>query len=227
MYSPIKPSRLYKQIVEQIEKLILEGVLDTGSKLPSERELGEQFGVSRTVIREAIKALHEKGLVIVQPGRGTFITGDSSTAMRHSLDMMVKYSQDGGLEDLFLIRNILEPEIAAIAAVKATQDDIQRLEQALQTMDETLDDGEKFIEADQQFHYQLAVATQNTFIPVLINAFVDYLQKQRSRIFDVEGGPARGQQHHRNILKAVSERDPDGARNAMRAHMKQIREDIM
>ena len=112
MYTPLKASSLYEQIVEQIEKHILEGSLIPGTKLPSERELGEQFAVSRTVVREAIKALREKGLVAVQPGRGTFVVGDSTTAMRRSLDMLVKLNKQSDLEDLVVVRAILEPEIA-------------------------------------------------------------------------------------------------------------------
>ncbi|HXV97259.1 MAG TPA: GntR family transcriptional regulator, partial [Anaerolineae bacterium] len=89
MYSTIYSSRLYEQITEQIQKLVMDGSLRPGDKLPPERELAERFGVSRTAVREAVKALREKGLVEIQPGRGTFIINDASEAMRGSLGLIV------------------------------------------------------------------------------------------------------------------------------------------
>lgn len=169
--------------------------------------------------------MREKGLVAVQPGRGTFVVGDSTSAMRRSLDMLVKHSKRSDLDDLVVVRAILEPEIAAIAAKRATEDDIANLEQAIQVMDEAMDDADRFIDADQSFHHELAIATQNFLIPALNDTIVDYLWAQRKRISLVEGGPQRGQRHHKRILAAVRERDPEAAREAMRAHMQQVRED--
>src|SRR5207245_5188617 len=90
VYKAVRTSRLYEQIVQQIEESILKGTLKTGDQLPAERELAEQFGVSRTAVREAIKALSEKGLVEAYSGRGTFITNGTSQAIRQSLDLMMK-----------------------------------------------------------------------------------------------------------------------------------------
>ena len=225
MYSPIQSSRLYEQIVEQIEQRILEGELKPGDKLPSERELCEQFNVSRTVVREAIRALREKGLVDIQPGRGTFITNDTSEAMKSSLGFIFKVGQGKGLEDLVQVRAILEPEIAALAAENANEGDLTELQYAINIMDELLDDADKFIEADQNFHLILANATHNTIVPLLIDPIVDLLWEHRKHIFDNTGGAKRGQNHHKKILEAVKAGDAEAAREAMRAHMKQIRED--
>ena len=137
-YTPIQAERLYERIAQQIEQRLLTGDLKVGDWLPPERELAEQFGVSRTAVREAVKALRQKGLVEVQPGRGTFITDGTSRAMRHSLDL---------------------------------------------------------------------------------------LREQRARIFRVDGGPQRGQFHHKRILEAIVRRDPEVARETMRAHLRQVRED--
>ena len=86
MYKAVQSSRLYEQIVQQIEESIQSGELTAGSQLPAERDLAKQFGVSRTAVREAIKALQEKGLVDAFPGRGTFVTNGAPNAMRRSLD---------------------------------------------------------------------------------------------------------------------------------------------
>src|ERR1700675_304759 len=96
MYQAIQAERLYQKIVEQIEQRILTGEIKVGDQLPSERELGDQFRVSRTAVREAVKALREKGLVEVRPGRGTFITNSTSQAARDSLGLMMRISQGKG-----------------------------------------------------------------------------------------------------------------------------------
>ena len=114
MYKIVRSSRLYEQIVQQVEESIRSGVLKPGHQLPPERELAEQFGVSRTAVREAVKALHEKGLVEAFPGRGTFITDASSYAIRQTLDRLARKGNEG-FAHLAEVRAILEPEIAALA----------------------------------------------------------------------------------------------------------------
>lgn len=203
----------------------MQGELQSGDKLPSERELAEQFGVSRTAVREAVKALREKGLVEIRPGKGTYIANvaDSTTGVvRDSLGLMVGARFDGGLADLLQVRAILEPEIAAIAAEKAGEEDYQALQEAVDIMDTALDNAEIFIEADLEFHLALARATQNSLIPILIDPVVGLLREQRARIFQVRGGAARGQYHHRRILEAVRQRDPAAARQAMAVHLEQV-----
>ena len=225
MYTPIQSGRLYEKIVEQIEQRILSGDLKAGDRLPAERELCEQFGVSRTAVREAVRALNEKGLVDVQPGRGTFITNGSSRAMRFSLDMLVKIGRAKGSSDLVEVREMFEPEIAALAAARADDEQIAAMREAVAAMDEALDDADKFIEADLDFHLALAEATQNAIMPMLIDSIVDLLREQRKRISLAQGGLERGQFHHKRILEAVVRRDPGAAREAMRAHLAQVRQD--
>ncbi len=225
MYSRIRSSRLYEQIVEQIEQLILDGKLHPGDQLPAERELAEQFNVSRTAVREAVKALREKGLVEIETGRGTFITHGVSKALRRSLDWMVRSAEGNRLVDLVQVRDILEPEIAALAAKMATGQDIESLQQAVTVMDSALDDADVYVEADLEFHLALATATQNKLIPTLIDPIVDLLLEQRKRIFLVDGGALRGQHHHKRILEAIKKRDPVAARQAMQAHLAQVRQD--
>lgn len=225
MYDPIQPARLYERIVEQIERRILNGDLKLGDKLPAERELAEQLSVSRTAVREAVKALREKGLVEVQPGRGTFIKNGTTQAARLSLGLMMKFGGVDASASLVEVREMVEPEIAALAAARATEDDIAALREAVSAMDEALDDPVTFIEADLDFHLALAVATKNALIPMLIDSIVDMLREQRTRIFYVKGGPERGQYHHKRILDAIIAHDPDAAQAAMRAHLQQVSED--
>jgi len=224
-YTPIQAERLYERIAQQIEQRLLTGDLKVGDWLPPERELAEQFGVSRTAVREAVKALRQKGLVEVQPGRGTFITDGTSRAMRHSLDLLMKIGGADGSANLVEVREIIEPEIAALAAARATEEHIAAMREAVTTMDAALQDPDAFIEADLDFHLALAEATQNALIPTLIDSIVDLLREQRARIFRVDGGPQRGQFHHKRILEAIVRRDPEVARETRRAHLRQVRED--
>lgn len=225
LYRAVKTSRLYEQIVQQIEESILKGALTPGDQLPPERELAERFGVSRTAVREAVKALREKGLVEAYTGRGTFVTDGTSQAIRQSLDLLVKIGQADGLLHLAEVRAILEPEIAALAATRADEQDLATMREAVATMDRALNEPDTYIEADLDFHLALAEAAANPLILSLIDSIVGLLREQRMRIFQVKGGAERGQHHHKRVLEAVERRDPEQARSAMRAHLTQIRDD--
>jgi GntR family transcriptional repressor for pyruvate dehydrogenase complex len=224
-YTAVQTSRLYEQIVQQIEDSIMKGTLKPGDQLPAERELALQFGVSRTAVREAVKALQEKGLVEAFSGRGTFITDGTTQSIRQSLDRMIKIGQPEGSLQLAEVRAILEPEIASLAATRIEDAQISTLREAYATMDTKQEDPEAFIEADLDFHLLLAEAAANPIILSLIDSIVGVLREQRMRIFNVEGGPQRGQHHHKKILDAIEKRDAAKAREAMRAHLEQVRQD--
>jgi GntR family transcriptional repressor for pyruvate dehydrogenase complex len=225
VYKLVRTSRLYEQIVQQIEESILKGELKAGDQLPAERELAQRFGVSRTAVREAVKALREKGLVEAYSGRGTFITDGTSQAVRQSFDLMVKIGQPEGSTHLAEVRSILEPGIAALAASRAQESDLAVLREAVAVMDRAQHDPDAYIEADLDFHLALAEAAGNPLILSLIDSIVGLLREQRMRIFNVAGGPERGQFHHKRILEAMERRDPEKASEAMRAHLEQVRED--
>jgi len=225
LYKVVQASRLYEQIVQQIEESILKGELSEGSQLPAERDLAKQFGVSRTAVREAIKALQEKGLVDAFPGRGTFVTNGTSNSMRRYLDRIIKSGEPDGWAYVVEMREILEPEIAALAAARATDQDLATMREAVEVMDNSRQDSDVFIEADLDFHLALAEAAGNPIVLSLIDSIVGLLREQRLRIFRIVGGPQRGQHHHRRILEAIERHDAPGARAAMQAHLSQVRED--
>jgi len=225
VHKTIRTSRLYEQIVQQIEESVLKGVLKAGDQLPAERDLALRFGVSRTAVREAVKALHEKGLVEAYSGRGTFITDGTSQAIRQSLGLMVKIGQPSGSNHLAEMRGILEPEIAALAAVRVQEPHLILMREAVALMDRAQEDPEAYIEADLDFHLGLAEAADNPLILSLLDSIVVLQREQRIRIFQVEGGPSRGQYHHKRILQSVEQHNPEKARAAMRAHLQQVRED--
>jgi GntR family transcriptional repressor for pyruvate dehydrogenase complex len=225
MYQTVQNSRLYQKIVEQIERSIRSGELRPGDQLPPERELAQQFGVSRTAVREAVKALSEKGLVEAYPGRGTFIVDTTSQVIRQSLDLLIQFGQKEGSAFLVEARDILEPEVAARAALRADEKQIGAMREAVATMDAAVGDEGAYIEADLDFHLALAEAARNPVILTFLDSIVALLREHRARVFETTGGPERGQVHHKRILAAIEQRDPDAARQAMHQHLQQVAED--
>ncbi len=225
LYKPIQSSKVFERIAEQIEQRILSGELRRGDRLPTERELGEQFQASRTAVREAMKTLAQKGLVNMRPGRGTIVIDATSEAMQHSLGLMMKVGKEQSLGNLSEVRQILEPELAALAAKRATDKEIAAMQEAINIMDANLKNADGYIAADNDFHRALAKATQNTLILALLDSIVNLLSEQRKLIFAVDGGPERGQTHHKRILDTIISRNPEAAHKAMLAHLQQVRED--
>ena len=225
MYKAVRTSRLYEQIVQQIEESILSGGMKAGEQLPSERELATSFGVSRTAVREAVKALREKGLVEAYSGRGTFITDGTTHAVRQSLDRMIRLGQPEGSAYLAEVREILEPEFTALAAIRVEEQHLASMREAIAIMDRSMHKPDAYIEADLDFHLALAEAAGNPLILSLLDSIVGLLREQRLRIFTATQGPVRGQVHHKKILAAIMQRDAALARIEMRAHLQQVKED--
>jgi GntR family transcriptional regulator, transcriptional repressor for pyruvate dehydrogenase complex len=222
VYQTVRTSRLFEQIVKQVEDSILKGQLKPGDQLPAERDLAQRFGVSRTAVREAVKTLREKGLVEAYSGRGTFVTNGTSRAIRQSLDLMIRINQQDGSANLAELRFVLEPEIAGLAATRIEEQLLATMREAVAGMDRNLHDPDAYVEADLDFHLAMAEAVGNPLILSLLDSIVGLLREQRSRIFNVDRGPERGQFHHKRILAAIEQRDPEAAREAMRAHLQQV-----
>jgi GntR family transcriptional regulator, transcriptional repressor for pyruvate dehydrogenase complex len=222
IYRTVKTSRLFEQIVQQVEDSILKNQLKPGDQLPAERDLAQRFGVSRTAVREAVKTLREKGLVEAYSGRGTFVTNGTSQAIRQSLDLMIRINQQEGSANLAELRLVLEPEIAGLAATRIEEQLVVTMRESVAVMERNLTDPDAYVEADLDFHLALAEAAGNPLILSLLDSIVGLLCEQRSRIFDVDGGPERGQFHHKRILAAIEAHDSEAARDAMRAHLNQV-----
>jgi GntR family transcriptional repressor for pyruvate dehydrogenase complex len=217
--------RLYEQVADYIEGLVEAGELRLGDRLPPERELAETLRVGRGVIREAVKVLHTRGLVTVKPGLGTFVAEVSSDYVAGHLGRYLRMSNQS-LHDLTELRQILEVEIATLAAQRADAKDLEQMRAAVAQMDEPGVTVERYIEADQNFHLALAKSARNELFPLLLEVVADRLAQLRRVTFKVPGAPRRGQAYHRIILKAIENRDPQSARQAMRDHMKQVAEDL-
>jgi GntR family transcriptional repressor for pyruvate dehydrogenase complex len=233
VYERIKHDRLYEGVVAQIQERIVTGKVKPGDRLPTESELAEQFGVSRSAVREAMKILSAKGLVEITPGRGTFAKDDLADAFVETLGLFVQMEPEA-IKDLHTIRNVLEVANAEMAADSRGGECIEDMAQAIETMDQTLADFdtdplgnmERYIQADLGFHNHLARATGNSIAVILLEAIGDLLRKSRQQIFSVPGSPQKAQDFHRLILEHVRNGCPTEARVAMKQHLTQVEDDI-
>jgi DNA-binding FadR family transcriptional regulator len=221
---------LYEQVCELIERRILEGDLRVGDKLPTEKEMAELYQVSRTVIREAMKVLKEKGWIETRVAKGTFVVNNVAKTVRDSFDAVVRMDEVRGFRYLIEVREILEPEVAALAASRADETQRDRLRQAVGSMDHALKQGDKseeYLNADFTFHMLLAESTNNPLIPMILSPLFKLLREQQAYYSsNVKEGPSRSQVNHMKIMEAIANRDPDGARRHMSEHIHQVRTDI-
>lgn len=211
---------LAQRVVSQIEAMVFDGRLNPGDRLPSERELGRQFGVSRTVVREAVHALTARGLLSTVQGVGTVVRSPSASIVSSSLALLFTVGHEQiGYSKLIEVRKLLEVEIAGLAAARRTASDIATLESTVSAVPILEDDSDAFARNDIAFHYALACATQNELFPIFLDSIAPVLFAARVLGFSVAGTPARAQFHHRQILASVAAQDVMAARTAMQAHM--------
>jgi DNA-binding FadR family transcriptional regulator len=226
-YQPLRPALLYQQVADQIRARIFHNELKEGERLPNETDLAEGFGVSRTVVREAMKRLEQEGFVAVQRGRGTFVVYRTGDAVRQSLGNLMEVQRGASWQALVEVRELLEPGIAHLAALRASDEDLATLGAAVATMDQAMDDADAYIRADNAFHLALARATGNALVMILVEPIVELLSAQRKEIFDTPTGPQDGQYHHKRILRAIEQHDGETARQCMQEHLQQVRRDTM
>lgn len=227
LYQEFKRDPLYEKIALHIESLVSSGKLQPGDRLPSERELAEGLGVGRGVVREAVKLLAERGLVTVSPGRGTFISGLDPKF--HSEQLGRLFRRGGhSYSDLHEVRQILEVEIAGLAAQRATAADLDKMRQTIEEMNATVSPFTQveFIKADTAFHAALAEATHNAVFPLFMDVLMDLLEEPRFLMSQMPEVPARSQTHHQLIFESIQRGDAAAARQAMWQHTQQVAEDI-
>ncbi len=221
----IKKTRIYEDIVAQIKLLIADGKLRAGDQLPSERELSEMFQVSRASVREAIRALESIGLIEIRQGEGTYIASSVETLLTSVASALAQ--QRDPLTPVFEARKILEPATAALAAQRATPEEVAKLEAILADQERQIAEGETGVEADTRFHYALAHAAKNEILVRLDEAIVDSLLETRVRSLRSQGRPTRSLAGHREILEAIRSKDPARAREAMLHHLETIEHNVL
>lgn len=218
----VEPQRLYRQIADQLRALIRAGELAAGSRLPAERELAKQLGVSRPSVREALIALEVEGAIEVRTGSGIYVLGPK--ARKPSNRKSVDAAEWGPLE-LMRARELVESEVAALAARHAQKADVQRIAQALQQMRDEVSRGKEPREGDEAFHNAIAQACGNE---VLSDTVHGYWQARHGTLFERLGDYFEDQRswdaalvEHAAVLDAIRARNAGAARSAMQRHLKQ------
>ena len=213
-----KGRRLYEDIVQEFSSLIRQGVLKPGERLRSERVLAEQFQVSRSSVREALRSLELQGLVISKRGSGTFINTDNLESMVALLASTLTSGSDT-LKHIFEMRHMLEPQIAALAAQRANKQEVAELESILEEQVREISTGGTGVDSDTAFHFAMASATHNSALVKVVSAVEDILRRSRDQSLQEPGRPQRSLASHREILSMIHSGDAAGARRAMEYHL--------
>jgi len=222
----IKKTRLYEEVVGQLHQLIDDGKLKAGDRLPSERELAETFRVSRSSVREAIKTLENEGMVISRPGSGTFITAVNVEAIIPPLASLLSQGKDA-LIDLFEMRCLVEPSIAALAAERATPADILRLKEIYSQQEQQINRDTSAVDSDAAFHLTIGRATHNAALQRLVASIVEILKPIREKSLQTPGRAHKSLASHREILVAIERHDPELARQAMQRHIRAVEQNVL
>jgi GntR family transcriptional repressor for pyruvate dehydrogenase complex len=215
---PIPNRRVTQQVQDQLKELILFGVFHPGERLPSERDLAEALGVSRTAIREGLGALQALGLVVIRHGSGVYVSDTFlSSVVPDTLGRMEADSATA--RDLIEVRLIVEPEIAALAASRATEEDLDRLRHDVEAFRTQLGVIRR-PPTDLGFHVDLCKATHNAPLLAIVQWVIQFYAKSG------QVPKAKDVLDHERICLAVVSRDPDAARDAMRSHLEWVRKSL-
>ena len=226
MLRAIKKTRIHEEVVAQIRELISQGRLKAGDQLPSERELSETFKVSRTSVREALRTLETKGLIISRTGMGNFVADLPIEALIAPLATLL-IEEKTALADIFELRKLIEPHIAALAAERATKDDVDRLKRILASQGEAVDRGETGVEADAELHFAIGQATQNQAFEKLVSGLMEILSQSREESLQTPDRRSASIDSHRKILSAIERHDKTRAQKAMLYHIEQVEENVL
>jgi GntR family transcriptional regulator, transcriptional repressor for pyruvate dehydrogenase complex len=219
-FETIRKNRVHEEVARQLEQLILKK-LRPGDKLPAERELASQLGVSRSSIRDAIRKLELMGLVEARQGAGTVVREITPDALVSPLASVITQKRQM-VSELLDFRKMLEPPLAGRAAARVTAGEIAEMEDILRRQERKLGEGQLAVEEDTEFHYSIATASGNTVVLKILDVVMDMLRETRSRSLQTEGRPQKSLAGHRRILAAIKRHDSHAAENAMRQHIRDV-----
>jgi len=223
IFSPLETREsISKLISDQIEKAIFEKKYTPGSKLPSENELCEQFGVSRTSVRDALGTLEAQGVIEIIKGKGMFVNKISSDTVTNPMQKYLKLRTDRNyVMDLVHARQIIEPAISYYAAINHNDEDIDRLTNDIERLRDCSGGYLELANLDTLFHLDLARASRNRVMPLLLDPIHKLIPEVKSTIYaTVKDAKGSAVIWHQKILDAVISGDAAQARTAMDEHLK-------
>jgi GntR family transcriptional regulator, galactonate operon transcriptional repressor len=211
--------RLSEQALNEIQRMIAEEYPEPGSRLPKEAELADRFRVSRIVIREAMKILEDRGAVEVRAGRGTLTVAPKPDRVKESLLLLFRDQPMPTLKEMELmleLRQVLEETSASLAAVRATEEDLKEIESALLGMAQEGGSLENTIEADLRFHRAVMRAAHNPYLEMVLDPVMSVFLQQ----IKLTTSYNTGFDMHNHIFQQIRDRNPVGARQAVRRLMR-------
>ncbi|NQT59970.1 MAG: FadR family transcriptional regulator [Bacteroidetes bacterium] len=224
MIEPVKKIRLYETITNQLQKLMKQGVLNPGDKLPSERELAEQMHVSRPSIREALRTLEMMGYLESKVGvnGGTFIKQLTINTIISPFSTLLLQNENFIIE-LLEVRLVLEIEVSRLAAIRRSKEDLTKLKAAIIAMQDEINQGESGFIGDNSFHRALAEATHNHVLEQFVAMCGNLLEIEReSHLRQISGESEKALKQHIDIYTSIEEQDEELAQAQMRKHILNI-----
>jgi len=224
MFKSIKHTKVSDEIINQIKSQISEGMLKPGDRLPPERELVKEFGVSRPSLREALNSLVAMGFLEVK-GKRTFIKSVTSESMQGPLSLLIK-TDTQKIFDLIEVRKAIEGWGAFLAAQRATEEDIKQLENILEEMRKAFEEGRSWEKQDADFHLGIAQATHNTIQTHIMSTIYDLLKESVARVFKDRAKVKKLLNHHYRIFSAIKNHSPEKAREKTLEHLNYVETEV-
>ena len=229
MATPVRAvarQRLSDQVTQHLHEMIVEGEVAAGETLPAEKELARQFGVSTTVIREALNRLHVHGLVEIRHGVGSFVTTPDRWHMVEPIATLIR-SGRATLFHVLEVRATIEVLVSGLAAERGDPALVRTLDDALHRMADSIEDPIANVEADMEFHQALAAGAGNPVLPLVLQPILAPIHTSMLRGTRLPAAMARAIEEHAAIRDAVAAQDPEAARAAMQIHMGTYRSEIV
>lgn len=220
----VKYHRVYEDVIEQIKEMIVEGNLKPGDILPTERELAQQFGISRGTLREAFRILERENLIEVKPGGGRFLSRSLESLEDQS--RILDNIERATIIELLEAREIFETGIVQLACERATDEDIAEIVNAFERWGQLTED-EDHTHPDQAFHLSIAKASHNVVLLNMMELHMDLLQRTLSKTLQNAGRREEVYKEHLQIVEAIKARNVIQARAALLNHLKKVKENIV
>jgi len=210
----IKKSILYEDIANEIERMIIENTLIENSKLPSEQKLAQMLGVSRNILREALRILKERGLISVKIGDGIYIEKPDPKLLQDVVRRFVRL-QNVTLSDVFELRFSIEVSACGLAAERAGEKDLQELENLIHMMEESVNDVSRWVDIELRFHISIAKSAKNPLFLAFIQPLTSLLSELFKQGYYKPNAIKHGITGHKNILESIKSKEIKKAKQAM------------